>query len=429
MEHKQDRYQLTDRTERETSMNIKRHLLFVLLFIARCASFVNAQDTSPQGSPESLQFVDKLIAKRPAGVEFPEGTEPYFVFSPDKQHVAYLAKISANQQNSGQWVVVVDGVKSDAFDSLVDGRIRFSSDSKRVAYSIMRSGKTQIISDGKVVKELLGRIISLGFSSDLQHYACLVEDGGKTTALKDGEVLTGDFETLTEIALSGDGGHVLLAARNNAKREYVLLDNKRTGQDFEHITGIRFSQDGKQIGYSAEEKGQSFVAIGTKIVPVDPQFSLNHAWSLIFSDDGKRLLYAGWTVGMQRGIVGVVDQTSHVTYIVPGMVYGLIMSPENQTVFFTETRSRRVFLNGIAQTFSEGLIRDAAFSPSGKMYAFASEELNRYRLIAVHIGHGFPSRSQTYDYVSQPIFNPAESKVAFGVVQGDEFWLRTMMVN
>lgn len=426
-------------------MNINRHLLLVIILVASHAMFSGAHGTTRTATgnsfriksvefnpaPQTVRFEDKLIVRRIAGVEL-HSPVPYIVFSPDGQHVAYLAKIADNQPDAGRVVIVVDDQMSEAFDSRF-GPIRFSEDSQKVAYTITRDRRTKIIVGKKPVAELNGKVLSVAFSSNLDHYAYVVSEGNKNIAVVDGKVITGDFESVREIALSPDGKRYLAVARNNLGREYVVSDGVKLGKEYGRITQLNFSPNGKSIAYSAEDNGQSFVVLDSRVVEVESGFGLNPAWSLIYSDDSTRLMYSAWNTGSTKGFVGVVDKLYHWKYGEAfGPAHALAMSPDNQYLFQVSTNRSRVLINGVLQPIQEGFsITDPAFSPSGKLVAFTARGGGKQHVVVMRLEADFliGGRSNTFDYVSKPVFNADGTKVAFGVLQGTEFWWRTLAVR
>jgi len=92
------------------------------------------------------------------------------VFSPDSQRVAYMAR-----QFDKQIMVVVDGKYGPYFDD-INGFIKFSPDSKRVAYMAVRNGNHFMVVDGKP-GPAYDSIGTFFFSPDSKHVAYVAQQG------------------------------------------------------------------------------------------------------------------------------------------------------------------------------------------------------------------------------------------------------------
>jgi hypothetical protein len=66
-----------------------------------------------------------------------------FVFSPDGQHLAYVAR------ENDKWFVVVDGQREPDYDAISRGNPIFSSDGTRIAYAAYTQNKWLVIVDGR----------------------------------------------------------------------------------------------------------------------------------------------------------------------------------------------------------------------------------------------------------------------------------------
>ena len=68
------------------------------------------------------------------------------MFSPDSQHVAYLAEHYLAEHNKKQ-IAVVDGVDGKEFDEI--SGIEFSPDSRHMAYAAKQGERTRVVIDGE----------------------------------------------------------------------------------------------------------------------------------------------------------------------------------------------------------------------------------------------------------------------------------------
>jgi WD40 repeat protein len=410
-------------------LKIDRILAVAILLIGSSSLNIHLSYAGANGPTlQSLRFEDRLITRKLSGVEFSAAT-PDIVFSPDGQHVAYLAQISQGQPDAGRWVFVIDDKKTQPFDSRFS-TVLFSADSRKFGYSAIRDGRTRIIIDANSVADLTGKVISVAFSSDLNHYAYVVTDHDKNIAVIDGNAV--GVDNIREILLSSDGVHYLAIASNHG-REYVIQDGNRLKGDFEKVTKLNFSPNSKSVAYSAEDQGQTIVVFDDKTVRVEAGFGINPAWSLLFSDDSTRLMYAAWSKDLRHGFVGVMDKLYTCKYGESfGSAASLAMSPDNQYLFQAPLFTNRMLINGVPQARASGsLVSDAVFSPRGNVVAFTVANGTKQNLATMRIDSDFVfgPRSPEYDFVSKPIFNVDGTKVAFGVLQGNEFWWRTLTIG
>ena len=73
-----------------------------------------------------------VTEKRLVQIDFSRLIPELFVVSPDSQHVAYGARAEQKQ------VVIVDGQAGKPYQAILGGTLRFSPDSKRLAYGVQQ---------------------------------------------------------------------------------------------------------------------------------------------------------------------------------------------------------------------------------------------------------------------------------------------------
>jgi dipeptidyl aminopeptidase/acylaminoacyl peptidase len=80
-----------------------------------------------------------------------------FIFSPDGQRVAYVARVGEKRFNvSEKWSVVVDGKEQSPYEGI--GGLTFSSDSRHVAYVAGEGPKQFVVVDGKEGRQYDGLV-------------------------------------------------------------------------------------------------------------------------------------------------------------------------------------------------------------------------------------------------------------------------------
>src|ERR1019366_6035859 len=188
------------------------------------------------------------------GRHYPGIETNHLEFSPDSQHLLYLAHI-ANRE----WSVVVDEKEGKYYDAWNISDPIFSPDSKRTAYVV----KTQI-------------------------------DGGEAFAVVDGQEgkhYSGKSVWVENLAFSPDNKRVTYQVRADDTL-FGIMDGKEYHEGFGLIT----SPDGSRLAYMALRKGKQFFVVDGKEgksydVVTDP----------MFSPDCRSVVYVGYTEAYKKG--------------------------------------------------------------------------------------------------------------------------------
>ena len=171
-------------------------------------------------SAESLsrQFVVYAVNRSPA---YDYAGVP--VFSPDGQELAYMAMTWSD--SGREWFIVQDGV---------DGGKRYDWAEPPVFYG-----------DG--------------------HLACLAGDAGSWFLLKDGEVASEPVRCwgASWLTFSHDGNRVAYVLYLEYRRYCVVLDGER-GPEYERVSELTFSPDGKRFACVAEKAGRRCIVLDGK---------------------------------------------------------------------------------------------------------------------------------------------------------------------
>ncbi len=226
---------------------------------------------------------------------FEDVTAP--VFSPDSSRVAYAAKTEP-----GRWCMIVDchsiqewkrdkvkcnvtSLAGQDFERIGklqyegghyscqvgpefsgSGKITFSPDGKRLAYSAMKDEKWFVVVDGQTGPVFDG-IIEGGpfFSLDSQHVAYVAISGKKQCLVFDGQAGP-QYDAIKLVAMSFDGQCIAYAARTG--QSFSVLINGKNGRIFDDVHSIDMTPDGLHIAYTAEKDEKQCVVLDGQAGPM-----------------------------------------------------------------------------------------------------------------------------------------------------------------
>lgn len=236
---------------------------------------------------------------------------PFFTFSPDGKRTAYVVL----RQSENKVVAIVDGQEHAVADEI--SRPVFSPDSQHVAMAVRRGEKMAILLDGKELKQY-DRIVSsttmpaetapaggierligetIRFSPDSKRLAYAA---GRKEKVRDadGKGLLADsfFYVLDGQELRGyDSLGPFLFSPDSKRSAYIAVKNKRVvavidgseGKYYEEIRQPQFSPDSKRFVYLASREGQSYCVTDNSESP-----AYASTGNLIaFSGDGANMAY------------------------------------------------------------------------------------------------------------------------------------------
>ncbi|HEV2033220.1 MAG TPA: hypothetical protein VGU71_03315 [Candidatus Dormibacteraeota bacterium] len=208
-------------------------------------------------SPDARRFSYGVIRSKDQHFVVLDGQEtgPYqrsanFMFSPDSNHHAYMAK------SGGQWHVIRDGMPGPGFDNMYPPDFYFSSDSAHLGYLTSR-GKQRIL---------------------------VVDTSERPVA--------GDQWLTASLALSGDSARAAVGV-SRGKRAFIVVDATEYGPYDELLDApVAFSPNGEHLAYAVKNGGRAFVVRDGK--PQQPYDSIGtSSESMIWSAVGDRLAYVG----------------------------------------------------------------------------------------------------------------------------------------
>ncbi|MDQ3133219.1 MAG: hypothetical protein M3Q76_00230, partial [Acidobacteriota bacterium] len=231
--------------------------------------------------------VDGVAGKTYTGIpRYPlteAGIKSQIVFSLDGRRVAYVA------QRGAKFLVVVDAKEGPEFDNIRVGAPSFSPDGRRVAYTAERGDSEFAIVDGVESKLFDSIYAPPQFSPDSKRVAYVGERARKMFMVIDGVESPGK-EYVSGPDFSPDGGRVAYKVSQNDKWQ-VITDGKESRAYDGLGNNLVFSADGRSLLYRASLGGDQFVVVNNVEGHKHPTIEEN---SYTLSPDGKRAAYKVW---------------------------------------------------------------------------------------------------------------------------------------
>ncbi len=207
-------------------------------------------------------------------------------FSPDSRRLAYIAERGTEDAQKAHFVV--DGQEGGQHGDHI-WNIYFSPDSKHVAY-IAINGRWQdpAHTEQLVVDDSEGPVVgkvdesSIRWSGDSRHLAYVVEGGSATSPFGGGRqewvILDGKAQAkyvlISDMAFSADGKHLAYVAHDERGPGMVVVVDGRPGPMFDEIEwrplwarSSLFTPDGRHILYHARRNGKWVVVLDSQPGP------------------------------------------------------------------------------------------------------------------------------------------------------------------
>lgn len=253
------------------------------------------------------------------------------VFSPDSQHLAYVASLApAGNQSVSLYCVVRDGVESEPCEGVLD--TVFSPDSSHFAYGARQNGKARIVLDGKPGRDYdLIASDSLAFSPDSKSLVYRAERDGKRFLVVAGEEITpAGADNFGDPVFSPDSQRKAINVTRVGK-ELWLIDN-HAGPEYDGVGLFLFSPDSHRTAYAGRRDGRWYLVLdGVE----------SRAYEVIgdcvrFSPDSRHLWWLAKREGKYRLLCDPVEQEPE--YDWAGRT--LAISPDSRHVAFVAGRGR-----------------------------------------------------------------------------------------
>lgn len=263
-------------------------------------------------------------------------------FSPDSRHVAYAASVRAEPmvylgspsyrpvafQKAPQVKVlaVLDGREGKRYDNIFAGSLSFSPDSQRLVYSARSSSADFVVLDGKEGEPyycIAAQSPPL-FSPDSRHLAYAACDGAQWFIVSDGKEQKAYGNIGRGISYSPDSKRIVYTAFTSSGT-FVVVDGMEGSLYSALAVRHPFSPDSKRLGYVADLGNSTFAVVdGNELGP----YSIGYD-GIVFSPDSRHFAYVAYNQSSERVIVDGKE----------GLVARIILGDTNDRIVFDSADS------------------------------------------------------------------------------------------
>jgi Tol biopolymer transport system component len=271
-----------------------------------------------------------------------QGTMPPLL-SPDGKRVAYVEATAAGTQGKGA-VITVNGQKGSEYENI--SQMQFSPDGQHVAYLAVQGmdsrdsgGNAFVVSDGNELgpypmgqNTSSAKAVVLSFSPDAKHFVFTAADGTHAYVVADGKKGS-DYDIVQPVVFSSQGGHMAyFASIDRLKNQpplarqqamsapdfdpgtYVVLDGVEQRLPpktfFSPSNMLHFSPDGNHLAYlvsSRQGGGNSGLVVDGKLVKVTDKNEniASNDPAIQFSPDSRHIIYDATSIKDGMNCFGV----------------------------------------------------------------------------------------------------------------------------
>ena len=344
------------------------------------------------------------------GVPGPEYDQLYpdlVVFSPDGQHLAYVA---AKDKNT--LVMVVDGTEQAPFHLV--GLPRFSPDSKRLAYVAGKDKNTEVMVVDGAEQAPFALVRVPHFTPDSKHLAYVAAKDKNTAVMVVDGAEQSPFRLSGVPVFSPDSKRLAYPAAKDKNTWVVVVDGTEQ-TPYQVVTDPVFSPDSKRLGYVAAKDKKTWVVVvdgAEQPFPTDPRNLgigedgvMRRRSDLVFSPDSKRLAYNG----VSKVVVDGVEQP----YSSGG---DLVFSPDSQHLAYAAMLATgwndkiALIVDGKVRSSEYSSLTKLEFSPDSKRLAYVGCKKTCAAVID-------DKQGQASDWVGPVVFSEDSRHYAYAAAQ------------
>lgn len=181
-------------------------------------------------------------------------------FSPDSKRLAYIAtRTDPADKDKQQMFFVIDNQETPQYEALKMDSFVFSPDSKRTSFQCVKNKKVIVVIDGLEGKEY-DDVRLAQFSPDSKKMAYIALRDRRVYVVVDGAEGRG-YDGVANLVFSSDGKMAYVVAR--AQKQCVVLNGVEAKTDYDGIVpdNLVFSADGKHLAYEAKRDNKPMFVI------------------------------------------------------------------------------------------------------------------------------------------------------------------------
>lgn len=238
-------------------------VVFALLIVAGSMWMAGRSSRQAEESiRESEKITETLTAKRK------EKDNSRVLFATNGSRDIYKIK------KGGQWVVVIDGKESEAYDAVSSPA--FSLDGTQFAYSATLNGQTFLVINGIAQETQYNSITEIVFSPNGEQIAYVANKNEKYVVVlneREGK----EYQEIGELETKTGSAYIIFSSDSQSFAYKVIEDqqqfmviNSQEGKRYDNISNFTFSDDGSQYAYEAEDDGREIIVVDNKEVSSTP---------------------------------------------------------------------------------------------------------------------------------------------------------------
>lgn len=202
------------------------------------------------GSEHQLAWVEKRSGKREVKLNGKQQgglyeEVKYVDGSSDESHLAFFGK------RNSKWVLVMDGQERPQQFTTISG-LAFRPKENSLAYSACLGKKCQLIVDNNAIGADYEDISYPVFSNDGKRLAFLGKRNKRWIAVVDGKEVGPELDDAIDFGFDPSGNRFYVARFAKDLRLSYVLDGAAAGPEFEVLSPIAFSSEGKHYAYAGE---------------------------------------------------------------------------------------------------------------------------------------------------------------------------------
>jgi len=350
----------------------------------------------------------------------------HMAVSSDGSRVAYVV-----HQDDILKKVIIDGSEGSLFSDV--GMPVFSQDGKHVIYTVSQDDSSYIVLDGKIRYEYKIEQDPI-FSPDSQYIAFAAkssDEQGKRFIISDLSLQdTKSFDSCGEsFVASDDGTRLAVVCSVGNKRSVQVIDFLKravvsTGQEHQdgRIERLRITPDNASLAYTfitsdwkryIVYKGRKEqIAIGDEFFSDPLVLSEPEGVGAIIGTVANAYLYRAFQQQnkKEKGYGYISDFVSSKD----GRHHAYIATKLNEF-------QMQVVVDGKEGPKFDKIV-SPVFSPDGHLLVYRARQSGKRFLVVLDLKGKIVSRHREYEMVFQPVFIADGKSVAYGVLDGNEFW-------